>query len=452
MKRSLFWILGFSLASGTAWPKVVVTHEVNDMDAAFAFDAVGLPANNDAATQARFTVVEGAPDSHSAPLDALHDGLVPATEDQPSRNFFFRAGSDGGRLLVDLGRPIPVQEVRSYSWHAGARAPQVYSLYASDGKALVFKPDPVRGTDPRTCGWRFVARVDTRLRSDDGGGQHGVSIVEQPGALGSLRYLLFDCSPTETRDPFGNTFFSEIDVIAANGPTLTSGVASAPRVRERFSSEDGRCRFTVDATDAPDMAAWVAETLKPALREWYGRLAALLPSENYRPPERVALRFRTDMGGTPASAGGGCINLNADWFRKERGREALGCVVHELVHVVQNYGRAGRTNPAPSPTPGWVVEGIADYVRWFLFEPQTGGAAINAHNFQKSRYDASYRVSANFLDWVTRTRDRDLIRKLNAAAREGRYSEALWKEWTGDALGTLGDAWRQEHARLLGVE
>ena len=33
------------------------------------------------------------------------------------------------------------------------------------------------------------------------------------GALGKYRYLLFDISRTESDDDFGNTFYSEIDVI-----------------------------------------------------------------------------------------------------------------------------------------------------------------------------------------------------------------------------------------------
>jgi len=33
-------------------------------------------------------------------------------------------------------------------------------------------------------------------------------------SLGKFRYLLFDCYVTETADEFGNTFYSEIDVIA----------------------------------------------------------------------------------------------------------------------------------------------------------------------------------------------------------------------------------------------
>ena len=121
-----------------------------------------------------------------------------------------------------------------------------------------------------------------------------------------------------------------------------------------------------------------------------------------------------------------------------------------MTHVVQDYGRARRTNPNAVATPGWVVEGIADYVRWFLFEPQTHGAEITKNNLANARYDASYRITANFLNWVTQTYDKDLVQKLNAAAREGRYAEPLWKAWTGKSVQELGDEWKAFNAQRLG--
>ena len=45
-------------------------------------------------------------------------------------------------------------------------------------------------------------------------GQLDVSIGAATGAIGRFRYLLFVCSVTETDDDYGNTFYSEIDVIA----------------------------------------------------------------------------------------------------------------------------------------------------------------------------------------------------------------------------------------------
>ena len=45
--------------------------------------------------------------------------------------------------------------------------------------------------------------------------------------------------------------------------------------------------------------------------------------------------------------------------------------------------------------------------------------------------------------------DKDLLHKLNAAAREGRYDEALWKAWTGKSLQDLGDEWKKFHEQRL---
>ena len=155
----------------------------------------------------------------------------------------------------------------------------------------------------------------------------------------------------------------------------------------------------------------------------------------------VNFEFRDDMGGTPAYAVGNKIALSAPWFPGQLKNEAKGCVVHEMGHVVQNYWRAGQTNPTPSPTPGWVTEGICDYIRWFLFEPESKGAVIR--DARQAKHDASYRVTGNFLDWLTTAKDKDLVRKLNAAAREGRYDEKLWKEWTGKTVQELGEEWSQ---------
>jgi hypothetical protein len=44
---------------------------------------------------------------------------------------------------------------------------------------------------------------------------------------------------------------------------------------------------------------------------------------------------------------------------------------------------------------------------------------------------------------VTKKYDKEIVRKLNAAMREGRYTEALWKEITGKSAEELGQEWKQ---------
>jgi len=447
--QSLFAIaLVLSIATEVRAEITVVTGK-SPTNSGFAFPSIPAPSNNDAATSAQLTLVAGTRDPNSGELAVLRDGLVPANEDQPAQNFFFRAGSDGGRIRIDLGRVISVKQVNSYSWHAGPRAPQVYKLYAADGMADGFQSEPKTGTDPAKTGWKLVASVDTRQVDGDGEGQHGVSITETGGAIGQFRYLLFDISRTEDRDNFGNTFYSEFDVIDANGPVPTTAVEK--QVLTSFETDDGKFKFVVDATGAPDLVEWTEKKLKPVVVEWYPKIVELLPSEGYQAPTAVSFLFRGDMQGTPASASGATVNLNIPWFRRELDGEARGAVVHELVHVVQSYwGR--RANPRAMATPGWIVEGIPDYIRWFLYEPQSRGAEITERNIAKAKYDSSYRVTANFLNWMTQTYDKEFVRKLNSAAREGRYDESLWKDWTGKTVQELGDDWKTSHEQRLNAK
>ena len=227
--------------------------------------------------------------------------------------------------------------------------------------------------------------------------------------------------------------------------------ASAASATNRFSTGDGKYHFTIDTGAATDLTEWAGKQLAPVVTEWYPKIVELLPSDGYDAPTNVTIRFREGMGGVPASAGNRQINCNIEWFRKNLKGEARGSVVHEMVHVVQSYGRVRRADPGATRMPGWLTEGIPDYIRWFLYEPESRGAEITKRNIEKAKYDASYRVTGNFLNWVTLKHDKDLVRKLNAAAREGKYSPALWKEYAGKTVEELGADWKKEHEERLGV-
>ena len=180
----------------------------------FKFPRVPSPARDDAASRAKLTLVDGQLDSGGADLNALIDGMLPTSEDEPGANVFFNARSFGGRFRIDLGSAIEIAQVNSYSWHPSARGPQLYKLYVSNGSEPGLDLAPKRGVDPATCGWKFVATVSTIPERGEDGGQYGVSITDQSGSLGKYRYLLFDCWVTEAADDWGNTFYSEIDVVA----------------------------------------------------------------------------------------------------------------------------------------------------------------------------------------------------------------------------------------------
>jgi len=216
-RRCLFVTIALSGLALTvhAQPQITIDHNVGTAaTAAFKFKSVPSPSRDDPATKARLTIVDGEADPNSADISALTDGLLPNSDDQPRRNFFLTAGSGGGRLGMDLGRPIDIAQINSYSWHPQSRGPQVYRLWASDGNHPKFNAEPKASIDPATCGWKLIATIDTRSDDEDkDGGQFGVSITDKSGSLGRFRYLLFDCYVTEVADNFGNTFYSEIDVV-----------------------------------------------------------------------------------------------------------------------------------------------------------------------------------------------------------------------------------------------
>lgn len=217
----------------------------------------------------------------------------------------------------------------------------------------------------------------------------------------------------------------------AASPATTSATApsTSPATAPAFE-------VVLDTTNlSPEMAAWARGRLLPVCEAWYPKLVEMLPSEGYVAPRRFTIAFRDDMGGTPAMAAGDRVMCNRAWFEANREGEAIGAAVHEMAHVVQHYQFGGER------VPFWLQEGIPDYIRWYLFEPEKNGTRIREP--AKARYDQAYRVSANFLDWATRTYDADLVRKLNAALREGTYRDAMWPELTGGkTLEQLDAEWK----------
>jgi len=190
--------------------RVVFEHNSNSTaNREFKFKNIASPVKDDAAANAKLTLIDGDLDQGSAELSALVDGRLPQDEDEPGANVFFRAGSSGGRFRMDFTTPIEIAQVNTYSWHPNSRGPQLYKLYAADGLDPKFNPDPKRGVDPASCGWKLIALVSTLPQQGEDGGQYAASVSD----VGKYRYLLFDCYVTELYDNSGNTFYSEIDVV-----------------------------------------------------------------------------------------------------------------------------------------------------------------------------------------------------------------------------------------------
>ena len=86
----------------------------------------------------------------------------------------------------------------------------------------------------------------------------------------------------------------------------------------------------------------------------------------------------------------------------EKYPEDIGLVVHETVHVVQLY---------PKFEPGWVTEGIADYIRWHLYEKKL--LEWFPIGEDEKGYEAAYRITGGFFLWITIHKNADFI-KINS--------------------------------------
>ena len=231
--------------------------------------------------------------------------------------------------------------------------------------------------------------------------------------------------------------FRETDAAVAEDTANDQDAAAGKLVIE---AGDGQYEITIDTTEAAHLTQWAREELAPVVQLWYPRIVDLLPSDEFTAPPSLSITFTPEYRGV-AAASGTRIQGSPTWFQRNLDGEAKGAIVHELVHVVQQYGRARRAN-REATRPSWLVEGIADYIRWFLYEPESRGAEITRRGLESARHDASYRVSGNFLNWVTHTHDAEIVQTLNAALREGHYRETLWKEQTGKTLSELEEQWR----------
>jgi len=376
---------------------------------------------------------------------------VPAEADDPGSNFFFKDGTPGGRIEVDLGHAFELKQVNTYSWHPSTRGPQVYKLYAGDETDAAFNAAPAAGADLQKMGWKLVASVDTRIKGVESGGQYGVSVSDSTGSMGKYRYLVFDIASTESDDDFGNTFYSEIDVVEVNAPVEPVGSPASSALV--VHTADGYAEITIDTAKAPELKDWAEQKLAPALVEWYPKIVAMMPSDGFEAPKKFSVTLRPGDG--VAFTAGTRIVVNSTWLGGEIGREAVGSIIHETVHVAQQYGEGWREH---NPAPGWLTEGIPDYIRFFQFEPQSHGADIVWLKTRKHatplNYDGMYRISANFLNYVVEHYDpnKALIQKVNAVCRQGKYTDDMWRDWTGKTLADLNTEWKAAVQQQLAAD
>jgi len=191
-----------------------------------------------------------------------------------------------------------------------------------------------------------------------------------------------------------------------------------------WPDRNARLSVTVDTRDAPD-ASFLAQAVPDTLREYYPTLLSLLAVEGQELPSEVRFSVRPDVG-NPAYASGGRIVLDAGWFAAHPGD--LGCIVHEVAHLVQAYrGFEGM--------PAWLVEGIADYAR---HQANVGDGWRIPDAFREgTSYTNGYGITAAFLVYLEGRYDPKLVRELHLALKDGTYKPSLFEDLCGKPLDDL---------------
>lgn len=214
------------------------------------------------------------------------------------------------------------------------------------------------------------------------------------------------------------------------------------------------CQVTVDA-QSPKAIQRFADSMKVLCEEWYAKINTTLFGANHPLPYRVVkIHFepkilfgpKEDPTEVPAYADKDTVHINSDYVvrtAKEMPQDYQGMFIHELTHIVQQYPE--------SRDAGWLVEGIADYVRHKYFEKDietklhldkdgklTGYELDrNKGKFETEGYMAGYTVTGTFLFWLEGKKSQQIVPTLNQALREGHYSAPLFQQKCGAPLSGL---------------
>jgi RNA polymerase sigma factor (sigma-70 family) len=238
--------------------------------------------------------------------------------------------------------------------------------------------------------------------------------------------------------------------------------------------------FAVDVSEAPEMRAW-AEQAARACERAYPMINEELKNEASRRGRLIRLTLRKDLGCIAASSNGQ-LTGSAAYFRAHP--DDVGAMVHTTVYVVQGdpsppgpfwratlglldaglqrvrtldagQGELHRTAAAlqsavalardmrgrgdPECEPRWLVGGIADYVRFFKYEP----GKLHPVDPEWARYDSHTQTTAAFLAYLAKKYDPEIVRKLSQIVREGAYHDEVFQSLTGKSLAELDAEWRE---------
>jgi hypothetical protein len=150
-------------------------------------------------------------------------------------------------------------------------------------------------------------------------------------------------------------------------------------------------RVTIDYSEVPQHKEW-AEKAQKLVEAWHPKIEELLKSEGFTAPREVKLVFKNQKIIAFANTGSKLISISSEWITKNP--NDFGMVAHELTHIIQSY----RGTP---------------------------------------KYTDAYQTAAQFLRWIEKKYDKEIVFKLNRALREREYNVAIFQKSTGKNVDEL---------------
>lgn len=337
----------------------------------------------------------------SVPVEALLYSTMPSTfahspemamDGDPATNYRTVYGmGDGDSFTVILGRPIRTKSIRVET--------------GADNGDLLTNGYLEASADGTT--FRKIADFDAK------------GVAESKGLQSDVFWLRIRVN---RRRSVAHLVISEIKI---DSETPISHV------------QRGHGRGFVDYSRTPDLAKWAIEAERK-MESFWPNTEALLYTDGFITPNAVHVIYEVGPRVTPVAAtGGGVMTVNGDYARHHA--DDTGLVVHEAAHAIQSGG-----------SPGWLVEAVADYVRWIKFEPQNFTYGID---LVKGTPHDPYRSGAAFIAWLELHYDRKLATKLNEATRFGTYRDSLFESYCGKPIDVLYQefvtAYKADKANLL---
>lgn len=168
-------------------------------------------------------------------------------------------------------------------------------------------------------------------------------------------------------------------------------------------------------------------TVKQNLIDTYFKVYPVLV-DSFNPSTTKEVLFVVDTAYKGVAEASGNRILFSAGYMKDHPTD-IDIVTHEGMHLVQGY--------AYSAGPGWLTEGIADYIRYKYGVDNIGSKWALPEFNKKQSYKDAYRVTARFFEWLEQNVKAGLITTIDQELRAHTYTEESWKKLTGKNIDEL---------------